>query len=98
MSNIRDDAQETIAVNDESVVDRSCISCDNCGVGAPQKCCSRCGTYYYCRYVGVLNISLYYYCLKNRAHPIISHHKRTILHTAKSAKCNIGNNISQIAP
>ena len=49
MSNNRDDAQETSAVNDDIVVDRSCIGCDNCGVGSPQKCCSRCGSYYYCR-------------------------------------------------
>ena len=36
---------------DDLVIDRSCISCDNCGVGSPQKCCGRCGSYYYCRYV-----------------------------------------------
>lgn len=33
------------------VLDRSCIGCDNCGVGSPEKCCGGCGSYYYCRYV-----------------------------------------------
>ena len=46
-------------------VDHSCISCDNCGVGSPQKCCSRCGSFYYCRYVmhhidpNILNLLLF---------------------------------------
>ena len=34
---------------DDIVVDRSCIGCDNCGVGSPQKCCARCKSFYYCR-------------------------------------------------
>ena len=42
------DAKED-AADDDIVVDRSCISCDKCGVGSPQKCCARCKSYYYCR-------------------------------------------------
>lgn len=38
-------------VDDNIIIDRSCISCDNCGEDSPQKCCGRCGSYYYCRYV-----------------------------------------------
>ena len=37
--------------NDIVIIDRSCISCDKCGVASPQKCCGRCGLYYYCRCV-----------------------------------------------
>ena len=48
MSNNGDDA-EAAAV--DIAVDRICIGCDNCGVGSPQKCCARCGCFYYCRYV-----------------------------------------------
>ena len=33
--------------DDIVVVDRSCISCDKCGVGSPQKCCARCGSFYF---------------------------------------------------
>ena len=52
MSNNGDDAEAAATVEaDDIVVDRSCIGCDNCGVGSPQKCCARCGLYYYCRYV-----------------------------------------------
>ena len=53
MSNNGDDAEAAATVDeaDDIVVDRSCIGCDNCGVGSPQKCCARCGLNYYCRYV-----------------------------------------------
>ena len=50
MSNIVDNV-EAAAEEDNIVLDRSCIGCDNCGVGSPQKCCARCGSFYYCRYV-----------------------------------------------
>jgi len=36
---------------DDLVIDRSCITCEKCGVVSPQKCCGRCGSFYYCRYV-----------------------------------------------
>ena len=51
MSNNGDDAEAVATVEeaDSIVVDRSCIGCDNCGVGSPQKCCARCGLFYYCR-------------------------------------------------
>ena len=42
---------DEVAAADSIVVDLSCIGCDNCGVGSPQKCCARCGLSYYCRYV-----------------------------------------------
>jgi len=48
MSNIVDNV-EAAAEADDIMVDRSCIGCDNCGVGSPQKCCARCGLFYYCR-------------------------------------------------
>ena len=48
MSN-NDDEAEAAPAADSIVVDRSCIGCDNCGVGSPQKCCARCGSFYYCR-------------------------------------------------
>ena len=51
MSNNGDDAEVAIDEAGNIVVDRSCISCDNCGIGSPQKCCARCGSFYYCRYV-----------------------------------------------
>lgn len=51
MSTSNSDDLTAAAVADDLVVDRSCISCDNCGVSSPQKCCGRCGSYYYCRYV-----------------------------------------------
>ena len=51
MSDNSDDAEAATAEADNIVVDRSCIDCDNCGIGSPQKCCARCGLFYYCRYV-----------------------------------------------
>ena len=35
------------AANDV-IVSRECIDCDGCGAASPQKCCSRCYSYYYC--------------------------------------------------
>ena len=52
MSNINEDDAEAAATVDEAddiVVDRSCIGCDNCGIGSPLKCCARCCSVYYCR-------------------------------------------------
>ena len=51
MSNKGGHAEAATTEAENIVVDRSCIGCDNCGVSSPQKCCARCGSSYYCRYV-----------------------------------------------
>ena len=62
--------------SDDIVVDRSCIGCDKCGVGSPQKCCSRCGSFYYCRYVAYTSkntLWIFIYQLTHNTHHLSSY-------------------------